>query len=301
MLVDAHCHVHFRGYGEEKGDVVRRARDAGVKMITVGTNLATSREALAFAEGQDDVWATVGLHPNHTTASPHHDEEELASAPPTEGERFDADAFRVLASHPKCVAIGECGLDYYRLAGDASEAKARQTAAVRAQFDLATEAGKPVVIHCRDGSTPLTTGAHADQLALIREYVADGKLSRRGVIHCFTGTLEEAQAYVAAGFLISFTGIITFPPKASYLPLGKGEHEGVALSALQRVVQALPLESILVETDSPYLTPIPFRGKQNEPAHVRFVAEKIGQLKNLPFEEVARATTENAHHLFSLS
>ena len=285
VLVDTHCHVHFRGYGEESENVIRRAQEAGVLMITVGTNLLTSREALAAAERHEGVFATVGLHPNHATTSPHHDEEEQAIAPPAEGEAFDTMAFRTLVAHPKCVAIGECGLDYYRLEGDASEEKAKQLAAVHAQFDLATEADKPVVIHCRD--------AHSDQLAVIKEYVDAGKLSRRGVVHCFTATTEVARAYIALGFLISFTGIITFPPRRNPSP-----YEGEGLG---EVVRDLPLESILIETDSPYLTPVPFRGKRNEPAYVRFVAEKVAQLKNLPFEEVARVTTENAVRLFGIS
>lgn len=282
MLIDTHCHAHFRGYGADTEDVVRRAREAGVRMITVGTNLATSREALAFAKAHDGVWATAGLHPGHATASSHHDEEELAEPPSAYGERFDAQAFRELAVDPKCVAIGECGLDYCRLEGDATDAKERQDAALRAQFDLATETGKPVVIHCRD--------AHPEQLALIREHVGAGKLGRRGAIHCFTGTLEEARAYAELGFLISFTGIITFPPR-------KGEG---AVSSLQQVVRELPLSSILVETDAPYLAPVPHRGKRNEPAFVRLVAEKVAELKGIPLEAVAMATTENARRLFSL-
>jgi TatD DNase family protein len=282
MLVDTHCHVHFRGYGTEKEDVIRRADEAGVLMLTVGTNLETSRDALACAETHEGVWASIGLHPNHTTPSPHHDEAELEHAPPSEGERFDATAFRELVNHPKCVAIGECGLDFYRMEGDATGEMKKQDEAVRAQFDLATQAGKPVIIHCRD--------AHTEQLALIREYVDAGKLARRGVIHCFTGTLEEAQAYIKLGFLISFTGIITFPPR-------KGEGD---LSSLQRVVRELPLASILIETDSPYLTPVPFRGKRNEPGHVKFVAEKVSELKRVAFDDVARQTTENAKCLFGL-
>jgi TatD DNase family protein len=281
-MIDTHCHVHFRGYGAEAEEVIRRAKEAGVLMLNVGTNLATSREALACAESHDGVLASVGLHPNHATTAPHHDEEELEHAPPSEGETFDSPAFRELAKHPKCVAIGECGLDYYRMEGESAAEKQKQLAAVRAQFDLATEADKPVIIHCRD--------AHADQAALINEYVDAGKLSRRGVIHCFTGTLEEANAYIELGFLISFTGIITFPPRKT---------EG-AVSPLQQVVKELPLESILIETDSPYLTPVPFRGKRNEPAHVKFVAEKIAELKGLSTDDVARATTENATRLFQI-
>lgn len=290
MIIDSHCHVHFNAYKEDMDEVIRRTRADGVALITVGTQATTSKKGLEVAEAYDGVWATVGLHPNHLIEQEFWDDDELPpeeQATPkikTRAERFDLAYYRELAKHPKCVAIGECGFDYYRLpeGTDLEAIKKVQEEAVRLQFDLATEMDLPVAIHCRD--------AHIDQARVIREYVESGRLARRGVIHCFTGTVEEAQVYIDLGFYISFTGIITFPPRKT-----EGE-----FSALQRVVQALPLESILVETDAPYLTPVPHRGKRNEPAYVRHVAAKVAELKGISLEEVERVTTENAKKLFGI-
>ncbi len=283
MLIDTHCHVHVNAFKDDMDEVIKRALASGVKMITVGTQRDTSASGLLVAEKYEGVWASVGLHPNHVCDPEFLDPNELEH--PVHGETFDPGYYRKLALHPKCVAIGECGLDYYRLpeGGDHALMKRKQEEALRAHFDLATELGKPVIIHCRD--------AHAEQTKIIREYVEAGKLARRGVIHCFTGTLDEARAYIELGFYISFTGIITFPPR-------KDEGE---VSPLQQTVKGISIDRILIETDAPYLTPIPFRGKRNEPAHVKFVAEKIAQLKGMTMEEVAKITTENAQQLFDLN
>ena len=290
-MIDTHCHVHFNAYKDDMDEVIRRTLEKGVLLVTVGTQATTSANGLKAAERYDGMWATVGLHPNHLCEQEFFDEQESDAAEPvapvkirTRCETFDHAAYLKLARHPKCVAIGECGLDYYRLPEnvDRDETIAKQKATVRQHFDLAHEAGLPVVIHCRD--------AHADQTDIIREYVEAGKLQRRGVIHCFTGTLEEAKAYVGLGFLISFTGVITFPPRKADGPI----------SPLQTVVRDLPLEHMMIETDAPYLTPVPHRGERNEPWMVRFVAEKISDLKKVSLEEVDRVTTENAKRLFGI-
>ncbi len=307
MLIDSHCHVHFNAYKDDMDDVITRTLAQGIRLITIGTQSTTSANGLKAAEQYDGVWATVGLHPNHLCEQEFFDENELTqefqatlvavqrdgtlvpgnSLVKTRCERFDHDYYLQLARHPKCVAIGECGLDYFRIPEnlDRDEVIATQKEAVRAQFELASEVGLPVVIHCRD--------AHADQLAMVREFVGAGKLQRRGVVHCFTGTLEEAQAYIAIGFAISFTGVITFPPRKSDV-----RHSG--LSLLQEVVRDLPLEHIMVETDAPYLTPVPHRGERNEPVYVRHVAEKVAELKKISIEEVERVTTENAMRVFGI-
>lgn len=272
-------------------EVITRSLEKGVQMVTIGTQSSTSKHGLEIAEKYDGLWATIGLHPNHTCEQEFFDEDELPPEERATGkiktrcESFDLDYYRELAKHPKCVAIGECGLDYYRIPEhlDKDEVIENQKKQVRLHFDLASEANLPVVIHCRD--------AHADQLALIKEYIDEGKLERRGVIHCFTGTLEEAQKYIEVGFYISFTGIITFPDRKNPL----------STTPLQAVVKNLPLESIMIETDSPYLTPVPNRGKRNEPWMVQYVAEKIAELKGVPVEEVAKQTKENAYKLFGLN
>lgn len=272
-LIDTHCHVHFVAYKDDMEEVVRRAQEAGVGMITVGTQSGTSKDAVAFAEVHEGVWATIGLHPGHIHA-PYHDENEVEGKP--EAEVFDVEYYRELAQHPKVVAVGEFGLDYYRVPEgiDVEAFKEKQREAVRQQLRFATEVNKPVVIHCRD--------AHADQIALLKEEIERGGLTRRGVIHCFTGTGEEAAKYREIGFLVSITGIVTF---------GKN---------IMDMVKEVPLEQMMIETDSPYLTPAPNRGKRNEPKNVEFVAQKIAELKGVSFEEVAKVTTENAAKLFGL-
>lgn len=274
-LIDSHCHVHFNAYKEDMDEVIQRTLDKGVFMITVGTQQDTSKKGLEIAERYEGIWATIGLHPNHTCKQEFTDDQELSTIK-TREEHFDMAFYRELAQHPKCVGIGETGLDYYRIPDglDPVEVKHVQEATVRAHFDLATEADLPVVIHCRD--------AYKDQAVLIQEYLDAGKLPRRGVIHCFTGTLEEAQLFVAQGFYISFSGIVTFSKE------------------LMEVAKALPLEKILVETDAPYLTPVPNRGKRNEPWQVEYVAAKIAELKEVSIEEVQQMTVKNTKVVFGI-
>lgn len=278
MLIDTHCHLHFRGFDENREDAIRRAQEAGVLMITVGTKARTSCDAVALAEKYKGMWATVGLHPGHLHPYPLDVEEGIIPKP----EDFDATIYRELAKSSKVVAIGECGLDYYRIheKADREEIRCKQQEVFRAHLDLACELNLPTIIHCRD--------AHTDVQTILKEYLAVGKLTRRGVIHCFTGTRAEAEAYLPLGFLISFTGILTFPPR-------KDQKETLA-----DVVRALPLERIMVETDAPYLAPVPFRGKQNEPSYVRYVAEKIVEIKGVSLDRVAKQTSENAKNLFGI-
>ena len=205
QLIDTHCHVHFNAYKEDMDEVIRRTLDKGVFMITVGTQKDTSRKGLEVAERYDGMWASVGLHPNHLTKQVFFDEDELApeqgAKVKTRAEAFDVAYYRELAAHPKCVAIGETGLDFYRIPEgvDPEEVKALQTQVVQAHIDLASEVDKPLIIHCRDAYVPM---AH-----LVKRALDEGKLARRGVVHCFTGNLEEAQRYVDLGFLISLPGL----------------------------------------------------------------------------------------------
>ncbi len=280
-MIDTHCHVHFQAYKDDMDAVITRTLEKGVRMVTVGTQSTTSKKGIGVAEQYDGVYTTIGLHPNHTCEQHFQDDLEEIK---TRCESFDMEYYRDLAKHPKVVAIGECGLDYYRIPPEVDRATLieKQKVEVRKQFDLADELNLPVVIHCRD--------AHADQVAILKEYIEAGRMKRRGVVHCFTGTIEEARAYHAIGFLTSFTGIITFPPRKS---------EG-AISALQQVVRDCPLEMMMLETDAPYLTPEPHRGERNEPWMVEFVAAKVAVLKGITVEEVDRVTTANAEKLFGI-
>jgi TatD DNase family protein len=286
-MIDTHCHVHFRAYQDDMDEVIRRNLARGIRIITVGTQTTTSRDGVAVAERYDGVWATVGLHPNHTCEQEFVDEQELASQQKikTRCETFDKDAYRQLAKHPKVVAIGECGLDFFRIPTHLDRGKVIETQKreFRSQLQLADELNLPVVIHCRD--------AHKETQSILKEFISQKKLTRRGVVHCFTGTVEEATAYHHLQFLTSFTGIITFPPK---------KQEG-DLSAVQQTVKALSLKMILLETDAPYLAPEPHRGERNEPWMVEFVAKKIAELKGVSLEEVIAITTQNAERLFHLS
>lgn len=279
-LIDSHCHVHFNAYKEDMEEVIKRTLDRGVFMVTVGTQKDTSQKGLEVADRYDGMWATVGLHPNHTVEQEFWDDDELPpkeQATPkikTRAENFDMAYYRELSKHPKCVGIGEFGLDYYRIPDgvDRAEVIRRQEETVRAQFDLATEANKPVVIHCRD--------AYPRQTQMTKEAISDGKLARRGVIHCFTGTLEEARTFLDLGFYISFSGILTFAKE------------------LQAVAKELPLDRLLVETDAPYLTPAPDRGKRNEPWRVEYVARKLAELKGTTFDQIAEQTVKNTKQIF---
>lgn len=282
--------MHFNAYKEDSDEVIRRAFNNGVKMITVGTDAGTSAQAVAAASGYEDgIWAAIGMHPSHTY-SLHHDESEL-SEPKSKLEKFDADFYRDLANNSKkVVAIGECGLDFYRIPDEFNfeEIKAKQISLFKEHIRLATELNLPLIVHVRDSADALTANAHQETIRILREEINKGNVPGKGVIHCFSGDQEDADNYLDLGFLISFTGTITFPPKKG-LPDVLGE-----------VVRRVPLDRILIETDSPYLAPPPHRGERNEPSYVRFVAEKIAETKGIDFEAVARQTTSNAKKLFNI-
>lgn len=281
-MIDAHSHINFNAYKDDAAVVIERARVAGVRMLAVGSQASTSERAVWYSEQYPDIWAVVGLHPIHLFTQ-HIDEGEVAFY--SRAEEFDPDFYRALVKRSsKVVAIGECGIDYYRLPDGVSHEQVaeKQKSVFRGQIDLAQELGLPVMIHCRE--------AHADVLAILEEYAATGK-SVRGNAHCFTGTWHDAERYLALGFYISLTGVITFPPRA---------RDKLAGETLQDVVKKIPLEKLLIETDAPYLSPVPFRGKRNEPAYVRYVAEKIAELKGLSFDDVAQQTERNTRQLFSL-
>ena len=276
-LFDTHSHVHFDAFKNDINEVLSRAREAGVAMVTVGTLQKTSREAVAFAREHEHVWAAVGLHPNNIHFIVPSEDEGAGS------EDFDYNFYRDLARDPKVVAIGETGMDAFRIPDgfEREEVLREQRRVFRLHLDLCDELGKPVIIHVRD--------AHEEVIAVLREYVDSGKLARRGIMHCFTGTPEQAREYIALGMYISIPGIITFPPK-------KGEAENSLVAAL-RVV---PRDRLVVETDCPYLSPVPHRGIRNEPSFVVHTATEVGRLWGVSYEEVAAQTTENALRIFRI-
>jgi len=253
QLVDSHCHLDFDDYRDRIPAVLANMAGAGVShALCISVTLTDFPRVLALAEHHPNLYATVGVHPDY----------------PDESAVRAEDLIR-LADHPKIVAIGETGLDYYRLSGDLEWQRERFRAHIRA----ARTTGKPLVVHTR--------AAADDTIRILREERAG---ETGGVMHCFTETLEVARAAVDLGFFISFSGIVTFRNAA----------------ALREVAKALPLDRILVETDSPYLAPVPHRGKVNEPAYVRHVAEAIAALRGLTLEALAEATTANFFRLFRI-
>jgi len=283
-LVDTHCHIHFHAYKDDYAVIARAAIADDVWMVTIGTQKDTSKKGIEVAnEIGEGLWCTIGLHPNHLFPV-HIDEDEHPFM--TREEDFDYEYYKALGqSSDKVVAIGEFGLDYYRIPEDRDEmeVKSKQERIFRQHLDLCEELNLPAVLHIRD--------AHDETLEVLKEYLDAGKLKRRGVVHCFTSHAEHASRYVEIGFRVSFTGIITFPAK---------KKDPSQQESLWDAVRAVPLDMLMIETDAPYLTPVPFRGKRNIPQHVQYVAEKVAELKEVSVEEVAEQTTKNAMTLFGL-
>lgn len=278
-MIDTHCHLHFSAYEKDRDEVIRRGLDASVRMITVGTNHMSSADAVALAGRVDGIWASIGLHPTHLF-SDYHDESE--SATPMAIERFSRDAYRHLAQQPKVVAIGECGLEHFRLPeAEANSIKDTQRRVFREHCELATEQDLPLIIHCRD--------ANQDMISILAHEISEGHLRRRGVIHSFTGTAADAAAYVKLGFYIGVNGIASFAKPRSNREF------------LPDVIRDIPLERLVLETDAPYLAPAPYRGKRNEPSYIWSVASFLAIIKNVPLEKIDYAATQNAKVLFGLT
>src|SRR5947208_11120688 len=283
MLVETHAHLDYSDFAPDFEDVLRRATEAGVtRIITIGTSIESSRRAIEIAERYSNVFAVIGVHPTYVQ----------------ESGNDVITPLRELAKSPRVVAIGETGLDYHSLPsiatakdkkvqvfanalqGETEEQidasiedgayKSRQAVLFEQQLDLAVELGLNLVIHQRD--------AWRDTLEIMKPYA--GKV--RGVFHCFGGTREQAEEVLALGHLVSFTGIVTFKNGAS----------------VREIAAQIPLDKFMVETDCPYLAPVPFRGKRSEPAHTRIVAESIAAARGLRLEEVAEATTQTATQFF---
>lgn len=282
--IDIHAHVNFKVFEEDRDLIVRRALDNETWFFNVGTQIDTSRTAVKMAHRyQEGVYAVIGLHPIHTDIS-FHDKEELGEEGlefSSRGEVFDKEAYRELLKDKKVVAIGECGLDYFHLKPDSIE---KQKKAFVEQIELAIEADKPLMIHIRNNYEAKDRNAYVDALEILKQHP-----KARGVIHFFEGDLENAEDFIALGFLISFTGAITYPPRKN----GRNcEYE--------KIIKSIPLDMILSDTDSPYMTPVPYRGKRNEPSYVREIVKKIAEIKGLPETEVAKAIIENAKKLFGI-
>lgn len=251
MLVDSHCHLNFPEFTENINAVRQLMQDSQVShALCVSVTLDKFPEVLGLAKQYDNFYASVGVHPDYENI-----------------DEPSVDLLCRLAQHPKVVAIGETGLDYFRLSGDLEWQRNRFRTHIRAAILV----GKPLIIHTRNAAN--------DTLRIMQE---EGAHQAGGVMHCFTESLEMAKAAIEMGFYISFSGIVTFKNAAQ----------------LKEVAQKIPLDKILVETDSPYLAPVPFRGKTNQPAYVKYVAQEIADLRGISLEAVMQATTQNFFNLF---
>lgn len=318
--IDCHTHVNFAAYDEDREDVIQRTLDSNTWMVNVGTQKDTSESAVNLAEQYEKgVYAIVGIHPIHTDTS-FHDSDELGdngkennSFTPTpvlkdgvsdnskekeaakqggndmgniktgvsafnargftsRGEAFDEEYYTKLAQHPKVVGIGETGLDYFRAEKESVE---KQRESFIKHIELANKLEKPLMLHIRPSKED--TESYKDALALLKQYA-----KVPGNAHFFAGSTEDAKGFLDLGYSVSFTGVITFT------------HD------YDEVIKYVPLESILSETDAPYVTPTPHRGKRNEPVYVQEVVKRVAEIQGKPFEDVKRVMVENAFRFFGL-
>ena len=254
ILVDSHCHLDYLPAGPERAAVIARARQAGVgAMLTISTKITEFPAMRAIAEGEPDVWCSVGIHPHEAAAEP----------------ETSAEALVAFAAHPRVIGIGETGLDFYY----EHSPRDRQALVFRAHAAAARISGLPLIVHTRD--------ADPETAEILAEEVEKGPLT--GVIHCFSTGRYLAEKAIELGFMISLSGIVTFRNA----------------EPLRQVVGDLPLDRILVETDSPYLAPVPKRGKPNEPAFLLHTAAEVARIKGLSSDELAEVTTKNFYRLFA--
>ncbi|MBI2036989.1 MAG: TatD family hydrolase [Candidatus Liptonbacteria bacterium] len=257
---DVHTHAQFAAYNKDREEVLARAREAHVWVVNVGTERGTSEAAIALAKKEKEgVFATAGLHPTSAVAT----------------EKFDYEFYKKLGKDKAVVAIGECGLDYYRL-GD--ESKAEQKQVFLEHIRLAAELEKPLMIHCRE-AVPAGRQAFADLIDILRAHYREVP---QGIVHFMSGTKADAEALLDMGLSFSFGGVVTFT------------------SDYDEVVRYVPKTNLLLETDAPYVAPVPYRGKRNEPAYVIQTAKRIAELQNTSISVLGEQTTSNALAIFGL-
>lgn len=258
QFFDAHSHIQDPAFDADREEVIARMHNEGVWSIVVGTDLNFSKQAVALASNHEHLFAAIGIHPTDKFDEP-----------------FVRSEFDALAESKKVVAVGECGLDYYRMQNDSPEERARQRDLFETQLHFAVDHGLPLMIHCRD--------AHEDMIAILRNKKKELGEQLWGNIHFFTAPLDIAKQYLELGFSLSFSGVITFARD------------------YDDVVKYAPLDMILSETDTPYAAPIPHRGKRNEPVFIKETIAKIAELRGEDLETVERALVENAWRIFRLS
>jgi len=305
-MFDSHCHLQFNAYNSDREAVIKRCLEKGVACNIVGTQKDTSKAAVEMAEKYDNFYATIGLHPIHTTST-EVDEEEIVFQ--SREENFDEAYYGELAKSKKVVAVGECGVELFHLPPDAdrTDILRRQKESFLQQYNFARKHDLAMVIHVRDAydemieilsviarSPDVKSGQRSNLtnngIASLPSEARNDKIIR-GVMHCYSGNWAQAQKFLEKGLYLGFTGVITFPPRKT--------NPQPTLDLLE-VVKNCPLDKMLIETDSPYLAPQAYRGKRCEPWMVSEVAAKIAEIKGLGKEEVVKATDENTKKLFRL-
>lgn len=283
-LTDTHCHLDFDKFDEDRDAVIRRALEAGVERILVpALDLESSQAAIQLAKSHPNLFAAVGFHPTDLDEWDNNSITEIRSLL---GEESPSPTGRGVRGEGKIVAIGEIGLDYYWVKKPDKQAKQREV--LKQQLRLAQEVTLPVVIHMREENDAWFGQASVDLLAILTEWQEELQATNHplaekpGALHSFNGNLESAQKAAARNFYIGVTGPVTY----------KNAEEK------RQIIRQLPLERLLIETDAPFLTPVPHRGRRNEPSFVRHIADKIAEIHNTTLEQVAKITSDNADRLF---
>jgi len=269
--IDIHCHLDFPDYDADRIGLFARIREYEVGAITIGTDLESSKRAVEIANQNENIWACIGIHPVHDEGTP----SLVVREGPSEArgdELFDTEEFSKLVLNPKVVAIGECGLDFFRVEpAKLEEEKERQKKLFEQQIEFALKYDKPLMLHCRN--------AYDDVLEILENYKQE-KL--RGDVHFFAGNIEQAKKFIELGFTLSFTGVITFTKD------------------YDEVMKSLPIESIMSETDAPFVAPVPHRGKRNEPSFVIEVVKKLAEIRGENEEVLREQILQNATKMFDL-
>ncbi|MDD5725847.1 MAG: TatD family hydrolase [Patescibacteria group bacterium] len=284
MLIDTHSHLHFKKYDEDREAVHERMAEFDIKTITVGTAINTSRDGVAYADEHPDTWAAVGYHPDHVT-SDFEDEDEIGASK----EPYDIKELENIAkSSKRVIAIGEIGLDYHYFTQEGTmkpgltieQAKKEQQKVFLEQAALASKLNKTLIVHARDS---------VDDMMRITAELRRTDPNLRIVIHGFTETWQTAQTYLDLGCYLGIGGIVTFKPRKTTAPE----------DTLESIVKKMPLDRLLLETDAPWLAPVPVRGSRNEPAYVRHIAEHVARAKGMEYEEICKVTTKNSQEAFA--
>lgn len=273
-MIDSHCHLDFKEFNRDREEAIKRFfANGGEKIINVGCNLESSIRSLELAKNYGNIFASVGVHP--------HDAETVDDTVLRELED--------LVEHYKVIAVGEIGLDFFSPSAGGFTPKEKQADVFKAQLELAENHKKPVIIHCRE--------AYVDLLNILKDYKSS---DWRGVAHCFLGSWPIAQELLDLGFYLGFTGAITYAKKSKTVNAPAAPKLRLGEPEIFKVVKNTPLDRILIETDCPFLAPAPKRGKRNDPLFVKYVIEKIAEIKGISVDDVEKATSKNAEKLFGI-